>query len=347
MSGANLEIVDPTAHPDWDECLLRGGDEDFFHTAAWGRVLGQSYGYRPLHFVMREKAAVAFCMPFMAVSSPWTGSRGISLPFTDRCAPFFREAGHLSEAVNEVKEYGRTHGWKYVEWRDSAYFHGGEAASESFLTHDVSFEGSLPKLYGHLDDGNRRNIRKAERENVTIEIGRSAGAVESFYRLHCLTRKRHGLPPQPLSFFRNVLAYVLTPGLGLIVLARHGGEDIAAAVFFHFGRTAIYKFGASDPRQWHLRPNNLVMWKAIQWFGERGFSRLTLGRTETDNTGLLRFKRGWNARESGLGYFRFDLERNAHVPAHHRVAAMPRALLARMPAPVLRLIGEMAYKHMG
>lgn len=347
MPSTNLQIVDPTEYPAWDSDLLLSGDEDFFHTAAWARVLKNSYGYEPVYFVCRERTVVTFTMPFMAVSSPLTGRRGVSLPFTDRCAPFFRGNEDLSEAVNEVKRFGKAQGWRYVEWRDSAYFQGDIVSSESFLTHDLTLDKHLSELYRNIDDSNRRNIQKAKRENVSIKIGRTSESLESFYRLHCLTRRRHGMPPQPLSFFRNVFAHVISPGLGIVVLASHSGLDIAAAVFFHFGRKAIYKFGASDPGYLRVRPNNLVMWEAIQWFGEKSFSSLTLGRTELDNPGLLRFKRAWTTKESPLRYYRFNLKRDAHVPAHYKVAGLPRALFARAPMHILRLVGKMIYKHVG
>jgi|SRR6266571_752828 len=35
--------------------------------------------------------------------------------------------------------------------------------------------------------------------------GRSDALFEKFFRLHVLTRRKHGLPPQPLVWFRNLI----------------------------------------------------------------------------------------------------------------------------------------------
>ena len=76
-----------------------------------------------------------------------------------------------------------------------------------------------------------------------------------------------------LSPFRSLETFkseVLDRGLGFIVLAKKLSTPIAAAVFFHTERNAIFKFGASDERYQQLRPNNLVMWHAIRHLAENG-----------------------------------------------------------------------------
>ena len=47
-------------------------------------------------------------------------------------------------------------------------------------------------------------VRKAEKEGVCAEVSTSAEAIEVYYGLHCETRRKHGVPPQPFSFFQNI-----------------------------------------------------------------------------------------------------------------------------------------------
>ena len=61
-----------------------------------------------------------------------------------------------------------------------------------------------------------------------MEVSQSAEAMQEFYKLQCLTRKRHGLPPQPLHFFLNIHRHILSQNMGMIVLARHQGQPVAA-----------------------------------------------------------------------------------------------------------------------
>ena len=87
--------------------------------------------------------------------------------------------------------------------------------------------------------------------------------MDQFVALHGMTRRRHGLPPQPASFFRNIERELIATGAGFVVTAETGGRAAAAAVFLHSGTAGIYKFSASDRSCWELRPNNLVVWEGI------------------------------------------------------------------------------------
>src|SRR5439155_7559758 len=125
----------------------------------------------------------------------------------------------------------------------------------------------------------RRAIRKAEKSGADVQVATSRDAILEFYRLHVRTRRRHGLPPQPLSFFKNIYEEIVKNGHGFVVLAKSGSRTFAAAVFFLIGKKALYKFGASDRSFQEFRGNNLVMWEAIKFLIDRGFTSLHLRRT--------------------------------------------------------------------
>lgn len=327
--------------------LLRSGDPSFFHSSMWAGVLAATYGYKPIYLTSFDGDRFAFLMPLMEVRSPLTGRRGISLPFTDRCVPFTTEAGLLRSGIDWAIDHGRRSGWRYVEWRDGAYFDENVPESESFYTHDLGLGMNEAGRFATLKDSTRRNITRAMESGVTVEIDRSLDAVKAFHRLNCITRKRHGLPPQPYAFFRNIQTHILAKDNGFVISARHGGEIIAAAVFFHFGASAIYKYGASDMAYSKWRPNNLVMWEAIRWYESRNYETLNMGRTEPDNSGLRRYKLGWGTRESVIKYFRYHLRKRAFVRSPAVVGIGRKRILSRTPLHVLRLIGRILNKHFG
>jgi CelD/BcsL family acetyltransferase involved in cellulose biosynthesis len=165
--------------------------------------------------------------------------------------------------------------------------------------------------------------------------------------LHCSTRKRHGLPPQPFFFFENVFKHVILKDYGQIISAIYSGKAVAASIFFHFGPNAIYKYGASDAAHHDLRPNNLLMWEAIRWYRDRGFETLNLGRTEVENYGLLRYKRAWGAAESSFSYYRFDFNKSAFVRNRSRSADFYSRFCPLVPTSISRIIGTLFYKHAG
>jgi lipid II:glycine glycyltransferase (peptidoglycan interpeptide bridge formation enzyme) len=172
-------------------------------------------------------------------------------------------------------------------------------------------------------------------------IGRSSDDLETFYRLHLETRRRQGVPVQPKRFLQSLWTHVIAEGLGFLVLAQLRGRPIAGALFLSWNGNLIYKFGASDPRFWELRPNNLVMWAAINWGCEQGYRQLDFGRSELENRGLRDFKSRWGAQELLLMYAHLPPERPSSVP--HLVAQAMAKVIRSSPPIVCRVTGELLY----
>jgi CelD/BcsL family acetyltransferase involved in cellulose biosynthesis len=339
------EIVDPTQYPGWDDLVAVHPQGAFFHTACWARVLAQTYGHRPVYVCRLGDGRIRELLPIMEVASVLTGRRGVSLPFTDYC-PLISLGKGCAELLNAAVEEGRRRDWRSLELRGHVDSWSDEAPSLVFHGHIVELAHGRDYLFRHLNEGMRRGIRKARKAGLNVEFSRRGEAVREFYELHCKTRKRHGLPPQPIRFFDNIGRCVIERGLGTVAIARQARKVIAGAVFFHFNTEVIYKFGASDHRFQALRPNNLLMWEAIQHYAEAGFSRLHLGRTSPTREGLRRFKLGLGGREETLEYRTYDFRKAAFVNRIDRSESWMNHVFRCLPQPVLRLAGEWLYPHL-
>lgn len=311
-----------------------------FHHPAWASVLQDTYGFEGsvLAAVLPDGRVVGG-LPFMTVRSVLTGSRRVALPFTDFLPP-------LSLA-----------GWDdQVDKMVAAWMSAGSPVEvHSQVTEEAKRlveQGVRHELaLGSLEDMRRaisstpvgRAIRKAGRTDLTVSNETDLGAIRAYYDLHCLTRRRQGVPVQPWRFFVQLQRHVIGAGLGMVVLARLGGQPVAGAIFLTWNSTVIYKYGASDPRFLELRPNNLVMWRAIEWGCEHGYRTLDFGRTDSDNTGLRRYKSGWGAHEMPLLYTELPIARRRR-PSElaKRVATV---LIQRSPVFTARAIGGLLYGH--
>lgn len=342
-----IEIVNPLADRAWDDQRLKAGAGSFFHCAGWARTLGEAYGFRPMYLTAAAGATASVCLPMMEVRSAWTGTRGVSLPFSDYCEILADGAAVLDRAVERVFEIGRRRGWRYVEFRSGAPPRPEATPFLRHLRHVLDLTGGEAGVLAALDASTRRAVAKAGREGVTASADTSEAALRAFYGLHARTRRRHGLPPPPFSFFKCFREHVLLTGRGFIVLARQEGRPLAAAVFVHFGGKALFKYGASDERYQDRRPSNLAMWEGIRQCLALGCRELCLGRTERDHTGLRRFKQGWGTTEEEWGYYRYDFRQETFVVQNDRVAGAPHRFFRMAPYPLSRALGAVLYRHMG
>jgi hypothetical protein len=342
----NIEIVNPLEYQGWDDLILSKEDYSFFHTSAWATVITESYGYKPIYVAILDKGRVEAFIPLMEIKSILTGRRGVSLPFSDYCQPLINQETDFLSLIDKLIYHGKRSAWKYIELRGGKA-PSGIASSNSYYIHNLKLNRNAEEVFKGFRSSTKRNIKKATKEGVETRVVSSIDSVKEFYRLNCITRKKHGLPPQPYYFFKKIFDHVLSKNAGFVVLASYQKNTIAASIYFHFGKKAIYKYGASNPHYQHLRANNLVMWKAIKWYCENGYKSFCFGRTEPQNKGLLQFKSGWNAEEKILKYYKYDLREVVFVNEDQQKARNFYAIFNKMPIFLLRLIGEVLYPHIG
>jgi len=346
LAQGSVRMLSPLEAADWDRQLGSLPDAGFFHSAAWARVLHDTYGYRPLYQASLDAAGkLSSLLPLMEVDSWLTGRRGVSLPFTDEAEPLCQDVGSFQQLLRAAQQLGRERRWKYVEIRGGKRWLPDTQASVSFFNHILPLSIGEKALLAGCEDHVRRAIRKAEKNDLRVEFSQSMASMHIFYRLLRMTRRRHGLPPQPFPFFEAIQRNVLAAGHGWVVLAYHGKEPVAGAVFLHFARQSIYKYGASDETNQQLRANNLVMWRAIQRYAGEGFEILDFGRTSLGNAGLRQFKRSWGTAERMLSYMRFDLRQEKFVTSADEAQGWHNRAFKLLPLSLSRLAGAALYRH--
>ncbi len=341
-------VVDPLATPAWDEWIRAWPQAGVFHTAAWMSVLAAAYGFQPLALVRPAGDGRRILLPLMECASPWRGRRGVALPFSDYVEMLAATPAEQQELLEAAVALGRARGWRYVEGRSGGEDGGVAAGRESvrFWRHVLRLDRDEAALFAGLDGSVRQALRKAAREGVEVRQDNSWDAVAAFYALHGQTRRMHGLPPQPLRFFRHLHAMLIARGTGAVFCAYRQGRPLAAAIFLQMGPRVVYKFGASDREHLPLRANNAVMWAAIRHYAATGCTTLDLGRTSTGQEGLRRFKLGWGAEETMTGYWRYDLRRERFARQPDRSTGWHTSLFRRLPLPVLRWLGAQLYPHL-
>jgi len=342
-----LEIANPAPVAAWDGLPSSHTDASIFHAPEWAEALRESYGYSQRNVEITDGGGPKVFLPLMEVRSALTGRRAVSLPFSDYCDPLIREGVSLREVMDRLVAEGRRAGWKSIELRISKPLPGDVPPSSAYFRHVLSLTDDEKALFSGFRSSTQRNIRKAEKEGVRTAMSGSLEAVREFYRLNCLTRRDHGLPPQPFLFFRNLHRHLLEKHLGFVVLASYGGTNIAGGLFLHFRDKGFYKYGASDRKYQSLRANNLVMWEAIRWFSRNGFRSFCFGRTERGNEGLTQFKSGWGAQESVLYYYKRDVRNDKYLVDRSLVTGLHNRVFRTLPIALSKVIGSALYRHMG
>jgi len=343
-----VKRIDPLFHPRWQALVDVAEDATIFHHPAWLELLRRSYGYEISAIcVVDGEGEIAAGLPLARVESRLTGRRLVAIPFSDVCPPLHAPNAPGSAAPALIRALGEERAQTGLDIEIRAGMDGipGGHPVPRFLWHRLPLEPDASAVLGRASKSQvRRGIAKARREGVVIERETGRDGLETFYRLHLRTRRRQGVPVQPKSF---ILAFedLFARGLGHVLVARHEGRAVAAAVFLSHRGTLTYKYGASDERFLDVRPNHLLFAEAIEAACEEGFAELDFGRTDSDNAGLGAFKRSWGAREEELAYTYVADRVPEEGPG--RARRLMAAAIRRGPAFTGRAIGAALYRHAG
>ena len=341
----NLQLIDPATDSRWLRVLEGAADATIFHHPGWLKVLEETYGYRPLCVLAEDAAGPAGVLPLMEVRSWLTGTRAVSLPFSDCCGAIARNDAATGALLGYADQLRQSRGWRYLEIRNSVVPDGFNASAH-YKSHVTELGHDADALLKTCNQHARRKLRKADASGVRVERRTDDDAVRSFIALNAGTRRKHGVLPQPDSLFWNIQKELLEPGLGFLSVAVLEGRVVAANLFLHWNGTLVYKYGASDERALPAAANYAVMWDAMRWGCEQGLARVDFGRSDLDGEGLLQFKRGWGSQELDLIYARRSNTPSA-ASTGPGLQERLKPVIARMPVPLLKIIGGRAYPHVG
>ena len=341
--------TDPMLDPRWEELVRRHPRASVFHCSYWLDALRRTYDYEPV--------VVTTCPPdtdltnglvFCRVRSWLTGDRLVSLPFSDHCEPLVDSADELNQLLMEMHRRVDENTWKYVEIRPTLFEPGietGLGKTTAYFLHRLKLEGKSSEALFHGFHKNciQRKVRRAEREDLDYEEGRSEELLKKFYHLLLLTRRRQGLPPQPLAWFRS-----LAESFGNTLKIRVASKNqvpVSSILTISFGRVMTYKYGCGDENLTKYGGMAFLMWKAVEDAKNSGLDELDLGRSDINNEGLAVFKDRLGAARSVMQYWRFPKSDSPGEAGWKTRFA--RQIVSVAPDSSLAAAGNLLYRHFG
>lgn len=353
-SSQRVRYIDPLTDPTWAK--LHGGQSTLFSSNAWLRAVAQTYDLKPVAAVGVDDdgnpaGGIAYC-----TIDDGLGQRVVSFPFSDFQDPV-GEPGAAAEAINSVAQ-----GDLPVRFKIPA----GSLPSDSVPAVDTDrFPTQRRDLLHHIIDVTdedaetqfaslnsqvRQNIRKGRRAGIEVEMRSDLAAVRQFFDLHVGVRTRkYRLLPQPYRFFEAIYESFSDQDHIRVALAKLDGKVVAGIVYIECGDTLYYKFNASDAGELKVRPNELLIWAGIEHCIERGLHGIDLGVSDTDQPGLVRYKRKFAHQEQEV----VTLDRPAAGEPDARIAELRASfgqltqLLTdeRVPADISEQAGAVLYRY--
>lgn len=345
--------LDPLTDARWPSFVLAHDRSSVFHSVPWLKALHLTYGFIPELYTTSSPGhelqdGVVFCR----LNSRITGRRLVSLPYSDHCEPLTGAPEQLSLLLDDLSARISREDLRYVELRPLNAVERSASRlqlTESHVLHSLDLTTGLSALFrGFHKSSTQRKIRRAERCGLKYSAGQSELLLSQFYRLLLLTRRRHGLPPQPRLWFQNLIACF---GDALTIrVASFECRPVASILTIRHKDTLVYKYGCADHRYFPFGSMHYLLWTAIQEAVGEGVRAMDLGRSEAGHQGLITFKDRWGAARQPLRYYRLP---NPGRPAReYNRGSLKRGqywagkAISHLPGWILDPLGRLLYRHM-
>ena len=193
-------------------------------------------------------------------------------------------------------------------------------------------------LFAEFAKDRRRNIRFAEKNGVEVREANSQQDIADAYEVYRSWRKTERKKVQSNWSFPD---FEKTMGLRenrRLFLAIFQGRVIAFNIF-RFYPAGLFESAANSSLEefMHLKPNDLLQWRGIQWACAQGMRRHSLGGSHEF---LLRF----GGTVEPMLHYRLDRTLLRRHDVKDKVREKARSLLHRAPGPVGRVLKRVLRK---
>jgi predicted N-acyltransferase len=354
MVANTLEIIDPLQDRRWDRFVDEHPLGCIYARSDWIRVIAATYKQiKPNAVALTDaEGAIKAALPYCIVSSPLTGTRVVSLPFSSYCDPMLQDASNLPKLLDAILSVLHQTRASYYELRS---LRTQDAMNDERLkmhayhkTHLLYLDGGFEKVAGSFHrDCIRRSVKKAVKSGITVREGAAENDFSTFYMMHSRTRKRLGLPIQPYRLFENMWK-IMYPRYLTFLLAELNGVAVGGLILFKYRDTVSLEHITSLEQYLPLRPNHLLLHSAIERACMESYRVLDFGKTSPENKGLLDFKRRWGAEMFDAPYFYYPGIQGLMSFEQNDVKQKLLLFVGRhMPLPMARIMGRIVYRHLG
>lgn len=180
-----------------------------------------------------------------------------------------------------------------------------------FGSHVIDLALDEESLWRNVHSKHRNVIKKAEKDGVVIECGRTAKLAEDYHRLDIDTWDRRDGMAESSAHWKELLEEM--GDNAIIYVAYLDGEPQSGAVYFFNKQMCYYMYGANKTNP-HIGSGNLLQWRSIMDMkaaGVRKYSFVGCRINEDENSkyhGIQRFKERFGGALAQGYMFKMDFK---------------------------------------
>lgn len=282
----------------WDVYVQSHPSHSPYHLSGWGRAVSKSYKHRPVYIAAFEQGVIVGVLPLVVFSVPFKGSQLCSLPFCDlggaladssaikmQLEQYANDLCHRQKNTSvEIRERVK-HTSKEVDW---------QGKKVSML---LKLPSTAEELMASFRSKLRSQIRKAEKNGLTFELGTDKSFIDKFYLVFSENMHRLGSPVHSRTWFVSLVEQYQYNCL--ISIVKKDDLVVGAGLILFTENVACIPWASTKVEYNRLSPNMLLYWSLLEYCASHSIGEFDFGRS-TFNEGTYKFKAQWGALPQSL-----------------------------------------------
>lgn len=341
-------------YPEWDRFVYQCEEGTIYHLSSWQDFLEEAFPHIKGEIIAvrdEDSGDIIAGVPLCHVRSFLFGNRIVSTPFATLGGVLLGPSSETNGICASVLD-------RAIKWGGRLELRGIRklgmisglplVPAKKYMHHYLELRGSIEDISAKFSRVIRRNLVKAEKARVKIGVYEeiSDEMIREFSFRHQKERKRLGLPPFPLRFFTALKKHMPFSSI-IISVAICNSKILGMLLTLEFQQWAISEYIAVSDLGRELGVSQFLYRESMARSIHVGRKYYSMGRTSTDNAGLIRFKRSWGATEESIGTLSYAPASplNVNVPFLRAIEQAARFAIRSLPMPFARTLGKLIYSH--
>ncbi len=343
----SIESISQDKQAQWDSYVSKHQNFSPYHLFAWGQAVERAYRHKAFYLTAyNDQKEICGVMPLSKISKLGGGSELCSLPFCDVGGILFDDETVRAALLDKALDLMCSLACKSLDIRQAQNTAAPGEESEIPTGTKVRMFAALPNAPDVMWDGFksklRSQIRKAEKNGLSYEVGEGALFLDEFYRVFAQNMRDLGSPVHAKNWFDEIVKQYA--GHCVIGIVRLEQLPVGAGlVLYRSGGNACIPWASTLLSHNRLAPNMMLYWRLIEYAINQGCTSFDFGRSSFGE-GTFKFKSQWGAQPSPLQWQKYDSDKNL-VSENISSGSKTRELVAdcwkKLPLSVANSVGPL------
>jgi len=338
----------------WNNYISRHPRVSPYHHYAWKNSIENAYGHKCFYLIAENTdSEIIGILPTASITLPLAKGTLCALPFCDiGCCLADDDATEekLIRRANEIARQQKSSSFEHRTYDNDRDKEIDEKALaiDSKVRMLLDLPDSSDILLSSFKAKLRSQIKKAVKNGLTADIGRSDKHLDDFYEVFTCNMKDLGSPTHSKRWFQEIRNNYKEDMI--ISIIKHEGTAIGAGIVLLTGSMASIPWASTKRKYNRLAPNMLLYWSLLEYTSDHAYKAFDFGRS-TFGEGTYNFKKQWGAKPVLLNWEKYDvteqriLQSSGQTSGGNSLRTIVESVWQKLPLALTIAIGPKIRKY--